>query len=362
LGKSTGKASGTRDQAKREIIFNRIMKNIKGVFSLVVLAPVVLLFSCGTNVGTRSVPDTIGTADGTRSVPDTFKTDDGKRNVKDALETQKIYDGFEGKGLSEIWCLEKLAGGAVELQSEIVRAGHGAAKITIRQGDRFEKADPSGRDNDTERDELLERKDLYSREGLKYYYSFSIFIPRDFPVVPTRLVLAQWKQQETELKGTVPVVNNPLIAVRYSGGELTFTAQTSREKVTLYKTKEDVRGKWLDFVFWIRFDRTKDGLIKGWMNGVEIINFHGPTAYAEEYGYAKDGRFYFAMGLYRDRNAEGDSAIFADHANMVPGKIGTVPEPMAVYFDEYRKYPLREEEVEADECEGCGVEDLESVE
>jgi hypothetical protein len=232
----------------------------------------------------------------------------------------EVYDGFEGKVLNEIWSSEKLENKAVEMQSEVVRSGQSAARITIRQGDRFEKADTPGVDNDTERDELLERKDLYSQEGMGYRYSFSIFIPNDFPIVPTRLVLAQWKQKEN--KGSVVI--NPLVALRYVRGELSITIQNDRKKTTVYKTKKDIKGKWLDFVFHIRFDRGKDGFVKAWLNGDEILNFKGTTAYSEEYGYENDGRFYFKMGLYRD----------------------CMDEPMTMYFDEYRKRRLREDELQ----------------
>jgi peptide/nickel transport system ATP-binding protein len=233
---------------------------------------------------------------------------------------RQVVDGFEGGALSDVWSREKLEPGAVEMQTELVRSGRSAAKITVHAGDKFEQGGSSDKGADSERDELLERKDLYSHEGRLYRYAFSIFIPPDFPIVPTRLVLAQWKQKE-EPGATVI---NPVIALRYVEGKLSITVQTDDEKKTVYKTRDDIKGKWLDFVFHIRFDRTGNGFLRAWLNGKEIANLRGPTAYGDQFGYGKDSLFYFKMGLYRDRMAE----------------------PMTAYFDEYAKRPLREDELD----------------
>jgi hypothetical protein len=226
----------------------------------------------------------------------------------------EVYDGFDGRKLSDVWDLDRCVPGSVELQSAVVRAGRGAAKITVRQGDKYEGVDPL-QSKPTERDELLERNDLVTREGDGFAYSFSIFLPKDFLVVPTRLVLAQWKQFDRK---HTALVDNPVVAVRYQGGELSVTLQTSRQKQTLFRTTEEIRGRWLDFIFHLKFTRAPEGLVRVWLNGCPVCDFHGVTAYTEEFGYPQNGRFYFKMGLYRDR----------------------MPEPMTAYFDEYRKRPL----------------------
>ena len=225
----------------------------------------------------------------------------------------EIYDGFETKDLSGIWSTAKFESGALVVQPDVVRAGKSAAKITIHQGDRSDAADPSTNTNENERDELLERKDLWTPEEKAYSYAFSIFIPKDFPIVSTRLVLAQWKQWCPEKCNP----ENPVVALRYVGGVLSVTLQTSDEKVTLYRTKEDAKGKWLDFSFHFRFARTENGFVNGWLNGQRIIKFAGRTAYNGG-GYEPRSRFYFKMGLYRDRMVQ----------------------PMTVYIDEYRKRAL----------------------
>ena len=84
----------------------------------------------------------------------------------------EIYDSFEEEKLSDIWLHTKFEEGAIDLQSDVVRKGNQAVKITINKGDKKE--------GNTERDELLERKELGPREGKVYNYSFSISIFKFF--------------------------------------------------------------------------------------------------------------------------------------------------------------------------------------
>jgi hypothetical protein len=223
-----------------------------------------------------------------------------------------VRDGFDAPTLTKLWSTRRFAPGAVEMQSTIVRAGKGAAKIILREGDWTEENDYPGGPI-LERAELLESRDLWAEEDKTYAYAFSMWLPEDFPIVPTRLVIAQWKQ-ECPLETCSP--SNPVIAVRYSNGELRITARPDRE--TLYRTNQEVRGRWLDFKFQIRFSGGGGGRIRAWLNNRQIVDYSGPTTYSGQGGYPDRGQFYFKMGLYRDR----------------------MPEPMTIYIDEYRKQEL----------------------
>jgi hypothetical protein len=223
-----------------------------------------------------------------------------------------VTDGFETPSLGDLWTARRFVPGAVEMQSRVVRAGRSAAKITVREGDRLEVNDEPG-GPPLERAELEESARLWAMEDKTYAYSFSIWIPEDFPIVPTRLVLAQWKQRCPQ---EVCNPGSPVIAVRYRAGELQITDRPAH--ITLYRTKEEVRNKWLDFHFEIRFSRGPAGRIRVRLNHQQVVDYSGTTIYPTEGGYASPNRFYFKMGLYRDR----------------------MPEPMTVYIDEYRKREL----------------------
>ena len=226
-----------------------------------------------------------------------------------------VRDGFEGKTLSALWRTDKLAEGALTMQSEQVRFGQRAARITIHPHD----PNPESSSDGTERDELQEADACNVKENETYAYEFSLFIPKEFPVVPKRLVLAQWKQRHGKARVSV---DNPLVALRYKGGELSITIQTQAKKVVHYRTMDDIKGRWLDFVCHIRHSRNKDGIVRVWMNGSEILDFRGATAYSEDFGYPPGASFYFKMGLYRD--------------DMI--------EPMTIYIDEFRKRRITENE------------------
>jgi hypothetical protein len=222
-----------------------------------------------------------------------------------------VYDGFETPGLSRHWETKRFLPGAVQIQASVVRAGKRAAGITLRPGDQI----PREKGSELERAELQESRRLWSVEDSAYEYSFSVFVPQDFPIVSTRLVIVQWKHY-CPVDTCLP--DNPTLAIRYEAGVLFVTRQVTAEKEVLYQTRDDIRNKWLDFRFQIRFSRSQNGRIKAWLGNTMIIDYAGATAYPASGGYDERGLFYFKMGLYRDHR----------------------PEPMTIYFDEYRKQLL----------------------
>jgi Polysaccharide lyase len=229
----------------------------------------------------------------------------------------EVYDGFEAAELGPVWDTSKFEPGAVTIQSDVVRVGQRAARVVLRPGDFYEPG--SNGDPATERAELMESRTLISKEGTPYEYTFSIFVPKDFPIVPVRLVIAQWKQY---CPGKAPCSDDsPVLAVRYIGGQLRITQALGPDRRTqLYRAAHDLRGKWSDFKFNVRFAPDETGRVEAWLGDTRIVDYRGTTAYAEgpASGYPTPSVFYFKMGLYRDVMAE----------------------PMTLYFDEYRKREL----------------------
>jgi Polysaccharide lyase len=223
-----------------------------------------------------------------------------------------IYDGFESPSLSWMrWSRGRFVKGAVIPEEEIVRSGHRALAITVRNGDRYEAASDIGAA--TERDELMESWWLYSRMGRTYAYSFSLYLPKDFPLISERLVLAQWRQL-CEARRCRP--DYPILALRYDDGRIKVTRKDEKGTDVLYQGEDDVRGRWLDFRFVTRFDSTSDGMVDATLNGQSIVRYRGVTAFQPAPGYPEHGLVYFKTGLYRD-------ALGAP--------------PWAIYVDEYRK-------------------------
>ena len=233
-----------------------------------------------------------------------------------------VYDGFESSALSNIWSTDRFAPGAVQMQTNIFRAGHSAVEITVRSNDKFE-AGING-NSDSERAELLEAKKLTSKENEAYEFSFSMFFPKDFPIVPTRLVIAQWKQNCP--KGGNCSDDSPVLAIRYIAGVLKIMQDIDKQQTVLYQQPGEFRNHWLDFKFQLRFAINETGRIKAWLGEKQLVDFKGVTANPENAAtsYPSPSRFYFKMGLYRN----------------------VMPEPMTSYIDEYRKRRLPQGEAQ----------------
>jgi Polysaccharide lyase len=219
-----------------------------------------------------------------------------------------IYDGFEASKINRFhWSRYRFAPGAIVVQDRFA--------ITVHSGDCFE----GGIDGSasTERAELMEALWLFSHTGRTYAYSFSIYIPQDFPKTRERLVVAQWRQL-CEAERCRP--DRPILALRFEEGRLQVTRQNQDEKVVLYQGSDEVRGRWLDFRFMVRFEATTDGLVRATLNGREIVAYTGATAYQPAHGYPRHGLVYFKVGLYRDALHESPWTVYIDeyHKDQLP--------------------------------------------
>ncbi|MCC5468684.1 heparin lyase I family protein [Pelosinus baikalensis] len=220
-----------------------------------------------------------------------------------------VSDGFENLTLSNAWSSSKFLPRDLIIQSDIVRSGNNAVKLTLHQGDQIKSEIGSN----FERAELMEEFSKWSKEHSSYSYSFSLFLPEEFPLVPTRLVIAQWKQV-----AKINSDDSPVIALRYVNGTLMVTCMVGNERNIVYCSNEEIRSRWLDFKFVIHFSRNDDGRIVAWLDGKQIVNYSGKIGYTMREGYTPVSLYYFKMGLYRDN----------------------MREDMDIYIDEYKKCRL----------------------
>lgn len=222
-----------------------------------------------------------------------------------------VYDGFESPSLSWLrWSSYRLAPGAVVPEQSVVRAGHQALAITVHSGDRYEAASEEGAA--TERAELMESWWLFSRAGRTYVYSFSLYLPKELPQTSERLVVAQWKQLCWHCHP-----DNPIVAIRLEDARLLVTRTGQHSRQVLYQGTDDVRGRWLDFRFVIKFKNDGQGSIDATLDGRDIVHYRGPTLYRPARGFSPSTELiYFKTGLYRDALHEP---------------------PWTMYVDEYRK-------------------------
>jgi hypothetical protein len=209
-----------------------------------------------------------------------------------------LKDGFESKTLGNFWLPGNYGSGlyvpgAIILSTNYAHSGMYSAEITVHEGD----IDAAG-DDDTR----VERAELdsghFPLRGREAWYGFSLLVPKDFPIVDDRLVIASCKQSD---------VSRPIVAQRFRNGKHTVTVESQGRKES-YDLPPIPLGQWVDMVYHVRYSTGPDGLVDIWMNGKQVVSYSGPAADPD----AKNA-FYNKIGLYRDR------------LNL----------PMTIYYDDY---------------------------
>jgi hypothetical protein len=186
-----------------------------------------------------------------------------------------------------------------------VRRGRYAARFELRAGD------------DTGDGVRAEVKEMYCAPlGHEIWYSFSTFIPPEFPIVETPCVITQWHASEDA--GEKAAARSPVLAHRYANGALVIDIRFSSQRMqrsndgavrVLYEQKSFPKGIWQDFLYRIRWSYRSDGLVECWLNGKKIIDYKGPVGYNDGEGP------YFKFGLYHHGGVK----------------------PFIIYHDEYRR-------------------------
>jgi hypothetical protein len=233
-----------------------------------------------------------------RAIPQ-VKTRQGNDDLTSVSNSIPVLrDGFEGKTLEDFWLPGNYGSGlhvpgAIRLSTNYVRSGRQSAEITVREGD----IDAAG-DDDTR----VERAELdsghFRLRGRDAWYGFSLLVPKDFPIIDDRLVIASCKQSD---------VSRPIVAQRFRNGKHTVTVESQGRKES-YNLPPIPLGEWINMVYHLRYSTGSDGLVEIWMNGKQVVRYSGPAADPD----AKNA-FYNKIGLYRDR----------------------IKVPMTIYYDNY---------------------------
>jgi Polysaccharide lyase len=217
--------------------------------------------------------------------------------------TPHLFDGFEADTVAAFWRAGdagsgRFAPGAVAVSADHARTGKRSVRITVREGD----VEQGGGDGaSTERAELDSGTHPFA--GRDLWYGFSFLVPPGFPVVETRLVVAQWKQAGVD--------GGPLVGQRYRSGTHHLTVRdwtTPQGARKTYPLPAIRPGRWTDMVYHLRPRADDAGLVEVWVDGVRVVSHKGPTV-----SRAGEDRVYSKIGLYRDR----------------------MKEPMTIYFDNY---------------------------
>ena len=192
-----------------------------------------------------------------------------------------------------------------QIVSSPVRGGRYAARFELRTGD------------DTGDGIRAEVKEEYRAPfGREIWYSFSTFIPSEFPIVETPTVISQWHASEDA--GEDVAARSPILAHRYGSGNLVIDIRFSSQRIqrtndgirkVLYEQKSFPKGVWHEFIYRIRWSCHSDGFVDCWLDGNQIIGYQGPVGYNDGVGP------YFKLGIYHHGGSK----------------------PFIIYHDEYRR-------------------------
>lgn len=186
------------------------------------------------------------------------------------------------------------------IQSEVVRSGSKACRFEIRPGDVISAG------------LRAELRDWYNAPfDEETWYGFSTLLPHDFaPPAGATVVLAQWHDQ-AELGDPA---GKPPLAIRYVEGVLRFTgafgevaSQDPDRRYVFHEIEGVARGRWLDFVFGIRWSRTGDSTIRAFLGGRPLFDFTGPLGYRNEVKGP-----YFKLGVYTSDEIEAPLVVYHD--------------------------------------------------
>jgi len=160
---------------------------------------------------------------------------------------------FEEGNISDMPGPQNSRRGKIEVVTTPVRAGRYAVKMYAAPGDKRTELLLRGEQWATNRgyDDWFDES-----KGTEYYYTFSIYVPVDFPNLRRTAVLAQWHGQNG---------NSATVALRYDGD--TFSIASATQAPQHHDLKTDIpanKNGWNDFVFHVLWERDNKGLLEVW--------------------------------------------------------------------------------------------------
>jgi hypothetical protein len=179
-----------------------------------------------------------------------------------------------------------------------------AARFTVRDGD--QPGSTSG-----------ERAEIYTggngsgteAEGTSGYYSMAVYFPADF----TSTTWTIFHQMHGSVSGSSPALSlyvekNRLQAIRRGGSASSPITSSWVIEPTL------TRGRWHQFVYYARWSRGQDGVLKVWhrVPGLSgswrlAVDSTGPMGFASSSGFVKP---YPKFGIYRSSAESGTTVLY----------------------------------------------------
>ena len=130
--------------------------------------------------------------------------------------------------------------------------------------------------SDRERSELIQNQPD-NKEGRRYLYTFSVFIPNSVPdVTPTNLIIWQLKPQGSGKPSvTIEVVHNQIRFVLHNPNALQTNKMAPLKPIVIKTVTSSARGRWLDFELDALWARGANGHLTFRLNGTVVAQHHG---------------------------------------------------------------------------------------
>jgi hypothetical protein len=134
--------------------------------------------------------------------------------------------------------------------------------------------------------------------GSERWYAFSVFVPTSWMYDVNKVHLVQWHGSEDP--GETGFGRNPPLTIMIVKSQLVIRQLWSARRIqSTNENRADIwkgsleKGKWIQFVFHMKWSYKSDGFLDVWKNGTRIINQRNrPNCYNDAIGP------YFKLGLY----------------------------------------------------------------
>ncbi len=168
---------------------------------------------------------------------------------------------------------------SARLVASPVRAGEHAAGFTIRRDDPLVKGSLRA-----------ELRGASARFGRDLGYAFSLYVPDDWAASPILTTAVQWHAVPDKLlgeKGRPPPLSLNVtdetfwVQVNWDRARITrgwFGESGSAGSAQVWSGPLE-RGRWIDWLFKVRWSPDDDGVIEVWRDGERLARREGPNAY-----------------------------------------------------------------------------------
>lgn len=204
-----------------------------------------------------------------------------------------VEDSFESDKFLQNWAnTESCCSYSIIRSNSVAREGKYSVRIELNKDDILVHGG--------KRAELLTWRE--PTPYVERWYRFSIFLPVEYKIDSVEEILVQWHEvPDTHLGETW---RSPPISLQINKDKWIASVMWATDPVNTNQSLSgrksqqlgDVeRGKWVDWIFHIRFSYQSDGLVQVWKDKTKVMDYSGPNYYNDKTGP------YFKLGIYKWR-------------------------------------------------------------